>query len=299
MNKRKKKNQLGLKKSVDLENSNSNDISNSISNSISIINKNRNQIIKPINISNRKGFFPVYNKNENKDNHINNMSFKEINELSYFKAKDIDKRRYFDILFSILVTEIKLTKNIICPEDYANRYLLFNIYLLSIYIDLFMNCLLYNDYAISQKYHCSGKLKFITSLAISLLSKCFSSILTYFIDKLTDYPSFVDTIIKEFKTTKNYLYITAKLMRYMEFKIHSLLILELLLGLFMLYYTFIFNTIYSQSINSFLLNFLYSQFESILYSLCISLIISALRKISLSLKNKNFYVISMYIYEHF
>ena len=55
-----------------------------------------------------------------------NMNNKEMNELSYFKAKNIDKRNYFVILFSILCTKIELISNIIYPEDYSNRYLLFN-----------------------------------------------------------------------------------------------------------------------------------------------------------------------------
>jgi hypothetical protein len=62
-----------------------------------------------------------------------------------------------------------------------------------------MNCLLYNDYAISQKYHKNGTLDFITSLIISLLSNIFTSILIYFINFLTNYPNFIEAIIKEIK----------------------------------------------------------------------------------------------------
>ena len=294
--KKKKKKRKSDVEIVDFDNSNSNSNSNSIINSISSATKSRKQ---SFSLSSRRSIVAANNNNENNDSQMNIMNSKEMNDLSFFKAKIFDKRKYCNILFSIIAKKIELINNIICPEDYTNRFLLFNIYFLRIYLDLLMNCLLYNDYAVSQKYHCNGHLKVITSLVISLISNCLCSLLTHYIDKLTDYPSSVETIIKEFKTTNNYLYITTKLMRYMTFQFHSLLILELVLGLFMIYYIFIFNTIYSKSMGSFLVNFLVSQFESVFYSLCISFIISFLRKISLLLKNHKIYVISVYIDEHF
>jgi hypothetical protein len=297
--KKKKKKRKSDVEIMDCENSNSNSNSNSIIDSMSNATKSRKQSLKSLSLSSRQSIVAANNNNENTDDQMNNMSSKEINELSFFKAKIFDKRKYCNILISIIAKKIELINNIICPEEYTNRFLLFNIYFLRIYLDLLMNCLLYNDYAVSQKYHCNGHLKVITSLLISLLSNCLSSLLTHYIDNLTDYPSSVETIIKEFKTTNNYLYITSKLMRYMTFQFHSLLILELFLGLFMIYYIFIFNTIYSKSMGSFLVNFLVSQFESLFYSLCISLIISFLRKISLLLKNHKIYIISVYIDEHF
>jgi hypothetical protein len=227
------------------------------------------------------------------------MNGKEIDQLSYFKAKDMDDRHFFLMLFSILIVKIELIHIIISPDDYTNRCLLFNIYLLSCYIDLLLNCLFYNDYAISQKYHCNGQLEFVTSLIMSLLSNIFTYILTYLISYLTNYPSTIDTILKEVKIVNIYNYITKKLRKVMITKFESLLIIEILLGSFMVYYLFIFNVINSKSIISFLLNYLYSQLESLLYALGISLIVSLLRKISLLYNTKRLYIISYYINEHF
>ena len=67
----------------------------------------------------------------------------------------------------------------------------------------------------------------------------------------------------------------------------------------MAYYIFLFSTINSKSINSFLLNYLLSQLESLIYSFGISLMISILRKISLTFHIKRMYIISIYLNEQF
>ena len=66
----------------------------------------------------------------------------------------------------------------------------------------------------------------------------------------------------------------------------------------MTYYLFIFGIITSKSINSFLLNYLLSQVESLVYSIAISFIISLIRKISLLYRYKRLYVISLYFNDH-
>jgi hypothetical protein len=233
---------------------------------------------------------------EKEDN--NEKDNKEMNELSYFEAKDLDKRNFFVILFSILFMKIDLIKNIIYPDNYSSRFLLFNIYLLSSYLDLLMNCLLYNDYAISQKYHCNGQLEFITSFIMSTLSNIFTFMITYVIEYLTNFSSIVEIIIEEIKNIKEYLTIIVRLYKIMRIKFICLFIIEIILGLFMVYYITIFSIINSKSINSFLLNYLYSQLESLLMAFGISLLVTILRKISLSCKAKRLYLASLYFNEH-
>ena len=226
------------------------------------------------------------------------MSNSELNILSYFRAKEIDDRNIFTILFSIFFIKIELTNNIFYPDEYSSRLLLFNIYIVSLYMDLLMNCLLYNDYAVSQKYHCNGNLEFITSFIISTLSNIFSFVILYIIKYLTDYTAFMEVIINEIKKIKDYFTIIVKFMKVLKIKTYFLILLELLLGLFMVYYLFIFSTINSKSINSFLLNYLYSQIESLFYSFCISVFVAILRKISLSCHSKRLYLMSLYFNEH-
>ena len=162
-----------------------------------------------------------------------------------------------------------------------------------------MNCLLYNDYAISQKYHNNGTLDFITSLVISLLSNIFTKILTHFLYFLTNYPNFIEAILKEIKNVYEYFTIIIKLFRIVTFKFILLFIFEFLLGFFTIYYLSIFSIINSKSINSFLLNFLIGRIESLSYSIAIAFFISFLKKISQYYRIKRLYIISEYIKELF
>ena len=118
----------------------------------------------------------------------------EYNELTFNMAKKKDKRNIFKIFLSFFMEKIELIKIIFVRDKYSNIYFLFNLYILNYSIDLFMNCILYNDYAISQKYHNNGSLDFITSLVSSLLSNIISSFILLFVNKLSNYTVYIDTI---------------------------------------------------------------------------------------------------------
>ena len=115
---------------------------------------------------------------------------------------------------------------------------------------------------------------------------------------MTNYSEFIELIIKEIKKEKEYFTIIVKFMKIMKIKIYFLFFLEIFLGLFTVYYLFIFSTINSKSINSFLLNYLYSQIESLFYSLCISIVVAIIRRISLCCQSKRLYLMSVYFNEH-
>ena len=74
----------------------------------------------------------------------------EFNNIVYFGEKN---REFYNIFLSVFYQKIEIIQFIFFPDDYTSRYMLFNLYTISLYIDLLMNCILYNDYAISQKYH--------------------------------------------------------------------------------------------------------------------------------------------------
>jgi len=187
---------------------------------------------------------------EKKSNKIINSS--ELNNLSYFKAIKEDNRNFIKLYLSIFFNKIDLIQIIFFPEDYSNIFLLFNIYIIDLYIDLLMNGILYNDYAVSQKYHNNGTLGFMTSLIISLFSNIITNILIFFLKYLVDYHEIIDAIIKEIKRINIYFNIIMKLFKLITLKFIVLFIIEILLGLFMIYYLFIFGVITSKSINSFI-----------------------------------------------
>ena len=262
--------------------------------SIQIFSRNINEDEKNNeNVTKKDDDIDGNNSNDNK------MSDREKNELSYFEAKIKDKRDFLTMLFSIIFNKIGLVQNILYPEEYSHRLLLFNLYILSSYMDLLMNCLLYNDYALSQKYHCNGELEFITSLVISLVANVFSFIILYCIEFLTNFPALIEAIINEIKDVDDYLRMLVKFFKIIKIKIFALFIVETIFGLFMVYYITIFSAIYSNSINSFLLNYLFSQLESLLYSVCLSIIIAFMRRISLLCHYHKLYVISLYFNQHF
>ena len=238
------------------------------------------------------------NSNNNTEESNKTIDSSELNTLSYFIAINEDKRNFFKIYFSIFISKIDLIQIIFFPEDYSNRLLLFNIYIIDLYIDLLMNCILYNDYAVSQKYHNNGTLDFVTSLIISLFSNILTSFVMFFINYLVNYHEFIDSIIKEIKRINIYFNIIIKLFKIITIKYIFLFVVEILIGLFMVYYLFIFGVITSKSINSFLLNYLLSQVDSLVYSLAISFIISLIRKISLLYRYKRLYIISKYFNDH-
>ena len=162
-----------------------------------------------------------------------------------------------------------------------------------------MNCILYNDYAISQKYHNEGTLKFVTSQVIALFSNVLTSILIYFIKYLMNYHNYIKVIIRDIKSIYNYFVIVLRLFQIIKYKFYCLLFLEIILGLFMIYYLFIFGLINSKSINSLLINYALSMINSLVYSIVITFIISLLRKFSFVLKRKRLYIISLYLDEYF
>lgn len=247
-------------------------------------------------VNNRNNNIDINDIEKSLDKDKNTQDF---NELPYHIAKTEDKRNMFKMFFSFFFIKAELIQIIFYPEDYSSRYILFSIYIVNLYIDLLMNSLLFNDYAVSQKYHNNGALDAITSLLISILSNIFTSIISYILKKLTNYPFTVGVIIKEIKNPTNYLSVTSRVLLLIKSKILILLVLEIIFGLFMIYYIFIFCVIYSKTVVSFLFNYMLSQIEGLIYSICLSVLISLLRRISIVYKIKKFYITSMYINDHF
>ena len=112
-------------------------------------------------------------------------------------------------------------------------------------------------------------------------------------------PSWRNCFFVEVKDRNNYLIIINKISGIIKFKIVLLLIIEILFGLFMIYYLFIFSVIYSNTVISFLLNYLLSQLESLIYSSCLCFVISLLRRISIISQVKRIYAISMFFNDNF
>ena len=99
------------------------------------------------------------NKKEsyNDDNDYNNY-----NELTFFKAKRIDKRNIFQLFKSILFEKLEIINLIISTKRV--KIICICEYILSLLFDFFFNTLLYSDDVISKKYHNNGELDSIISI---------------------------------------------------------------------------------------------------------------------------------------
>ena len=235
-----------------------------------------------------------------KENLINNENQEDnkedFNELPFTLAKKKDKRTIFEIFVSIIIKKITLI-NLICGDEKI-KILLFNENILSLLVDFFFNALLYSDEVVSHKYHNNGKLEFIVSLVLSLLSNIISSMVCYFLNYSEIIEERLDQIL-QMKRSNNYPIALTKFLKSLKLKVLLYIFKEIFIILISFYYLIIFTIVYSYSKISLLYNFLYSLIEKILESLIISIIIAFTRKISIQFSNRYIYNTSKYINDKF
>ena len=113
-----------------------------------------------------------------------NVDKKELNNIPYTKALRVDNRSIFQIFFSVIASKIEIISIFYYRNETFPLSLAISIYLFSMLLDLCLNCFLYSDDVVSEKYHNDGKLEFATSFVLSLMSNIFSVIIVYIIAKL-------------------------------------------------------------------------------------------------------------------
>ena len=234
-----------------------------------------------------------------KNNVINNKVKEEkedFNELPFIMAINKDKRDIFEIFVSVIIKKITLI-NLFCGDEKI-KILLFNENFLSLIVDFFFNAILYSDEVVSHKYHNNGKLDFIVSLVLSLLSNIISSMVCYFLNYSEIIEERLDQILQMKKAPK-YPIALNKFLKNLKLKVLLYIFKEIFIILFIFYYLIIFTIVYSCSKVSLLFNFLYSLIEKIIESLIVSIIIAFTRKISLQFSNRYIYNTSKYINDKF
>ena len=207
-----------------------------------------------------------------------------------------DKRNIPEIFVSVIIKKIAII-NLFCGDEKI-KILLFNENLLSLLVDFFFNALLYSDEVVSHKYHNNGKLDFIVSLVISLLSNVISSMVCYFLN----YSEIIEERleqISQMKKAHKYPVALNKFLKSLKLKVLLYILKEIFIILFSFYYLIIFTIVYSNSKISLLFNFLYSLIVTIIKSLIVSIIIAFTRKISLQFSNRYIYNTSKYINDKF
>ena len=162
-----------------------------------------------------------------------------------------------------------------------------------------MNCLLYTDEVVSEKYHNDGNLSMLTSLSLSFISNIISSLVVFLISKLTNYVEIIEAIITNVKDKKKYIQNIVRLFKYIKLRLGLFYFLQLSFTLIMTYYLFIFCTVYHQSQGSIMVNYIIGACTSLAISAGLTLIISILRAISIKYHYIHLFNISKYLYEHF
>jgi len=219
----------------------------------------------------------------------------ELNELTYCQALENDKRNLVDTFFCVFKLKIDIIQILFYPEEFTHFSILISCYCFGLLIDLTLNVLFFSDDIISQKYNNNGNLLLITTIVISLISNVFSNFILYFVEKLINYNEILKIISNEIKDRKMYYLLFVRQSKTYKKKIFVFFIMIFIIGLCFVYYIFLFSAIYKNMQIEIWKNYFSGVLESLLYTLILSAIIAIIRKISLSYRYKQLYVVSKYI----
>ena len=162
-----------------------------------------------------------------------------------------------------------------------------------------LNCLLYTEEVISEKYNNNGSIEFLTTLSLSFMSNIISSFITYFITKLAQYVEFLENIINEVKVKPYYFMNILRFKKLLCINLSAFFVVELIINLGMCYYLMIFCSLYHKTQGSIMINYVTGFIESFIISMGIALITSLLRFIAIKYRLKHIYYTSKYLFENF
>ena len=233
------------------------------------------------------------------NNNDDEVELKQLNEIPYTQAIRIDNRNAFKTFWTVLANKIEIINIFYYKDENVHLSLSFSIYIFSLLLDLTLNCFLYTDEVVSEKYHNNGELEFFTSLSLSFMSNIFSGIIVYVIAKLTQFSEFLELIKNEVVDKGHYLMNIIRFKRITKLKMISFFVIQIAFIFLMLYYLTIFCIVYHRTQASILVNYLYGVLESLAISFGIAIIISVTRILALKYKSRSLYNASKYIYDKF
>jgi hypothetical protein len=224
---------------------------------------------------------------------------RELNEIPFKQALRIDNRSAFQVFLSVLGNKIGLLNLFIYKKKYSNFSLDLSIYLLELLLDLTMNCVLYTDDVVSEKYNNNGEISMFTSLSLSIISNIISSIVVFIISKLVNYVEILDIILKNVRDKKYYFLNILRYMAYIKIRLGFYFFLEIVLTAMMTYYLFIFCSVYHHSQMNITINYIVGASISLATSVGLTILITIFRIASFKCQSIYFFNISRYLYEHF
>lgn len=203
------------------------------------------------------------------------------------------------MFLSVLAHEIDIIDIFYYKNAMTHISINLSIYVFELCLDLTLNCLLYTDEVVSEKYNNNGSIKFFTSLSLSFMSNIFASIIAYIVGKLAEYGEIMELMLKDVVIKKQYFLHMIKFKKYLKLKISGFFIIQGFINICMFYYLMIFWTIYHKTQASVMINYIIGIAESIAISLGIAFITSLLRYISIKKEWKSMYYTSKYFFDNF
>ena len=261
--------------------------------------KNENLTVIESYTSDKLKKFNIGQTKHSEDNQSESIDPKEINIIPYFEAIRFDDRNYAQMFLSVIFSEIKIIRIFYYKNTFEHLSIILSEYTFELCLDLTLNCLLYTEDVISEKYNNNGSIKFFTTLSLSFMSNIISSIISFFICKLSDYVEFFELIIHDVTDKSKYLLNMLKFKKYLCIKLSAFFIIQTIFNLMMCYYLMIFCTVYHKTQGSIMINYLTGIAESMAISFGLALITSLMRYLSLRYRWKSIYYISKYFFEKF
>ena len=258
-----------------------------VDNKINIINNSKNSSFGNFK---RKNSNLTENKNIN-EKQQNKLDDFELNNLEYLEAKEMDKRPFFKIYWSILKREHRIIFTFFIWNDHNLYFIKFMRFIFLVCTDLAMNVIFFTDDSMHKVYLNYGKYDFFQQIPQAIYSLIVSQIIEVFICflSLTDKHYYQ---IKDLKVNKS----EKEDNKYEIFRVIKCIKLKLL-GFFVFTFVFFgfywylvtsFCAVYKNTQNIFIKDFLVSFITGLIYPFVLYLFPSILRIISLrSFKNVN------------
>ena len=244
-------------------------------------------------------------KESNKNFHLSELKNdgdvdkKELNTIPFSKALRVDKRNYFQIFISVIFNEIKIISIFYYRHPYDHCSIILSKYIFELCLDLTLNCILYTEDVISEKYNNNGSIKFFTTLSLSFMSNIISSIIAFFISKLAEYVEFLENIINEVNDKPFYFLNILRFKKLLCINLGAFFFVQFVINIGMCYYLMIFFAVYNKTQGSIMINYISGFIESFIISFALSFITSLMRFISIRYKFKYIYYTSKYFFENF
>ena len=233
--------------------------------------------------------------------YINDEDIKEseLNDIPYQQALRIDDRDCLKIYLSVFLDKVGILNLFFYRSPYTYLSLTFNVYLFELLLDLTLNCFLYTDEVVSEKYHNNGNLSMITSFTLSIISNIISSIIVSIIANLTDYSFLLDAILVYVKYKDKYVENIARLVKNIRIRLSIFYTLQIMFIIAMTYYLFLFCSVYHYSQKSIAINYIIGALTSLAFSAGLTLIITIFRILSIKYHYYKLFNTSRYLFNKF